>query len=393
MSTGSHRLTETVLIRFGLLAGFALLLALFASSPASAAEEPFTLEFNGSSIESELLSSFDAEGLSGPSSIEGTIDDAGRIKIPKGKFKLPVLDVSAIAQPLVGIDLPVEIEGYMGIEQAATGTFDSETGEMEIQTKAGLWVSINTQQLLGSLGGFGVELPPQLSLIISALGQNLTCGFSPMNVTFTTESTSLSQGQRFTRGLDGPGALTSEWSQLGPFAGKNKILGFIDACTAIQSLLPGLISGIGGGAVGGLDLGSLLESLDEVDLGPTGLTITRVVDLLPEPKTGARLTMAVASEQSGSRSAGVRSFKVTVRNLGETAASGTRVCATAPRRAVRGVRCIALGRIGPGTSKKAAFRLSLSRSAPRSAYKVTFRMSASGERTSVRTALLILGRR
>jgi hypothetical protein len=385
---GSQRLTVKNLFRMSFFVGLLLVLAASLAGPAAAAERPFTLEFDRSAIETGLVGDLDLEELSGPSSIEGTIDDEGRIKIPKGKFQLPVLDVSTIVQSLAGIELPVEIQGYMGIEQAATGTFDSQTGQMEIATKAGLWVSIDIQQLLGSLGGLGVELPPELSAITGLLGRNLTCGFSPMDVTFTTESTSLGQGQRFTRGLSGPGALTGEWSQLGPFAGKTKILGFIDACTTVRSLLPGLLSGIGGGALGGLDLGSLLEGLDELDLGPSSLTISRLVDESPPPASRARLNMTVASQRFGSPASAGRVYRLTVRNLGQTASLGTRVCARAPGRAVRGTRCVRLGTISPGRSKRASFRLSLTRSARRSAYQVTFRMTTSNGISSLRSVRL-----
>lgn len=388
MSTGSHRLTAANTFRVWLVAGFMMLLAGIAAGPAAAAERPFALEFDRSAIETGLVGDLDLEALSGPSSIEGTIDDEGRVSIPRGKFKLPVLDVSTIAQSLAGIELPVEIEGYMSIEQAATGTFDSRTGELEIQAKAGLWVSINIQQLLGAIRGLGVDLPPELSAVTGLLGQNLTCGFSPMDVTFTTESTSLGQGQRFTRGLSGPGALTAEWSRLGPFAGKTRILGIIDACTTIRTLLPGLLSGIGGGALGGLDLGSLLEGLDELDLGPSSLTISRVGVEPPQPTSRASLKMIVSSKRFGKPVNAGRVYRLTFSNRGRAPSLGTRVCANAPERAVRGSRCVRLGTIAPGQVKRVSFRLSLTRSARRSAYRVTFRMTSSNGKSSVTSVRL-----
>jgi len=392
MSIGRHRLTRVTLFGLGVLTGATLLLAAIAAGPAGAAEKPFALQFDESSIEAGFVGDLGLDALSGPSSIEGTVDESGNIKIPKGKFQLPLLDASAIAQSLIGIDLPVEIKGFMSVEQPATGTYDSETGKMEIQTKAGLWITINPQQLLSLAGGAGIDLGG--IDIARLLGDELTCGFSPMDVTFTTESTSLGQGQRFTKGLDGPGGLSGEWSQLGPFAGKTKIF-VIDVCSLIRSQLPTLISGLGGGAgidLGGFDIAGLLAGLDDLDLGPSALTITRTLDESPPPKADARLMMRVAAKRLGSPTAGT-SYRITVRNLGKSAASKARICAKAPSRAVLGSRCVRLGTIASGKSKRASFRLRLKRNAPRSAYRVTFRVRASGGISSVRTARLTRGSR
>jgi hypothetical protein len=350
---------EALAVFFGALAVTAMALLALTAGPARAADQPFKLDFDRSSIEMSLLGAVPLEELSGPSSIEGTIDENGNVKIPKGKFLMPVIDASAIGQSLAGIDLPVEISGYMGIEQAATGSYDRTTGQMEIQTRAGLWISINVQQLLGALGGLGVSLPPELGAITGLLGDNLTCGFSPMDVTFTTESTSLGTGERFTRGLQGPGALAGEWSQLGPFAGKTRVFGLIDACSLIRTQLPSLLSGLGGGAgidLGGLDIASLLSGLDELDLGPSGLTITRTLD---ESATPAALALEVGPRRRTLRSGRAAPFRVVVANRGGSAARGVKVCALAPKRRVRGVACRALGSIAPGQAKPARFRLGL----------------------------------
>jgi hypothetical protein len=396
MSIGSQRIAGFTFLRLCLLTGALMLLALVTAGSARAAEEPFTLQFDQSAIEAGPIGGLDLEGLSGPSTIEGTIDEQGNIKIPKGKFKLPVLDVSTIAQSLIpGVELPVAIEGFMGIEQPATGTFDRQTGQMEITTKAGLWVSIDIQQVLAALDGLGVDISGSLGALgplIGLLGDDLTCGFSPMDVTFTTEATSLGEGERFSKGLKGPGALTAEWSQLGPFAGKTKVLVF-DVCTLVRNALPGLLSGIGGGALGGFDLGSLLAGLDDLDLGPSSLTITRTLDETPPPPVDdPELKMTVAPKRLGSASSGT-SYRITVRNLGKSPASRTRLCAGASRKAVRGARCFRLGTIAPGKSKKATFKLRLKRNAPRSSYKVTFRMTAAGGISSVKPAWLVRGSR
>jgi hypothetical protein len=382
------------LSRLFVLVAALLLVGLAAAAPSRAAEEPFAIEFDQSAIEAGPIGGFDLEALSGPSSIEGTIDDEGNLKIPKGQFKLPVLDVSTISQSLIpGFELPIEIKGFMGVEQPATGTFNRETGQMEIATKAGLWVSIDIQQALAALDGLGIDLSGSLGAlgpVLGLLGDDLTCGFSPMDVTFTTESTSLGEGQRFTKGLQGPGALTGEWSELGPFAGKTKFLVF-DVCTLIKDALPGLLSGVGGGALGDFDLGSLLTGLDDLDLGPSSLTITRTLDESPPPATSTKLKMSVAPKRGSFKSG--TTYRITVRNLGKSPATRARICAGAARKAVRGARCAKLGTIAPGKSKRATFKLRLKPSAPRSSYKVTFRMTAAGGISSVKPAWLVRGAR
>ncbi len=379
------------------LAVAGLLAALALAGPARAAEEPFTLEFDQSRVDAGFLGGLglDVDGLSGPSSIEGTIDDDGRVKIPKDGFELPRIDVSTIAGSLTGFDLPVDIEGYMGIEQAATGNFDRSTGELEIDAKAGIWISLNPQQLLGALGGLGGALPPELSAITGLLGNNLTCGFSPMDVTFTTESTSLGTGQRFSKGLQGPGALTGEWSRLGPFAGKTRILVF-DVCSLIRSQLPGLLSGlvgdIGGGVLGNIDLSSLLSGLDELDLGPSALTIRRTLDESP-PTGKARLKMKVSPGRAKAKNGRPAIFRVKVKNVGTASASAVKVCRKAPEKAVKGTACRKLGTIPAGKAKKGSFKLRMTRKAKRSKYGVRFKVSSSDGTSGNRRAWLARSRR
>ena len=351
----------------------AALLVLSAGS-ARAADQPFTIQFDQSAIDVGLLGALPIDELSGPSSIEGTIDDAGNIKIPQGKFKMPVIDVG---QLLGGLGLPIDIKGFMGIEQAATGTFDRSTGQMEIQTKAGLWITVNPQQLLDLVPGIRESLG-QLSNLTGLLGNELTCGFSPMDVTFTTESTSLGTGQRFTKGLQGPGALSGEWSQLGPFAGKTRILIF-DVCSLIRSQLPTLISSLGGGAgidLGGLPIADLLDGIDELNLGPSGLTITRTVDE-STVLTPAALKMKIGPKRKLVRPGKAASFRAIITNKGGTAARGVKVCAVAPKRKVRGGGCRALGNIGPGKAKAARFRLKLTPGKRNRSVKVKFAMRSS----------------
>lgn len=390
-SFAKRRILEMGLIAIGLAGMLMLLTAAAGTTPARAVEKPFTIEFDQSRIEAGFPGDVGLDALSGTSSIEGTIDGAGNIKIPKGSFQLPVIDLSAMARSLAGVEIPVEINGFMSVEQAATGAFDRSTGKMEIQTKAGIWVSIDIQQLLDALDGLGIDVGGQLGALTPLLGgiDDLTCGFSPMDVTFTTESTSPGTGQRFTRGLEGPGALTGEWSQLGPFAGRTKILVF-DVCSLIRSELPSLLSGLGGsgGGIdpGDLDIAGLLDGLDDLDLGPGSLTISRTLDGSPASADRARLKLGVARKKRAASRDQVTRYRVTVENRGGSAASGVRVCAQVPRRSVRGGRCLGLGAIRAGKKKRATFKLRLEPGARKPGYPVSFRAKASGGISIARTA-------
>jgi hypothetical protein len=305
------------------------------------ADEPFRIAFDENEIELGPISNLPIGQISSGASIEGTVDAEGNVSIPKAKFTLPVL----------GIDEPVEIRGFMGIEDDATGTWDPKTGKLEIEAKAGLWLSIDIAATIQALQGAGVNLGSlgPLASIIGALG-DLTCGFSPMDVTFTTETTPLGSGQRFSKGLNGPGALTAQWSELGPFAGKTRVL-FLDVCTTIRGLAPTLLSGLAGNVIpgldlGGLDIGGLLQNLDNVDLGPSALTITRTVDESTPPDLRLLTSRKVITVRAG------RTARIPMRisNTGESPATGVTLCPRPSKSSGITARCIQVGTVGPGST-------------------------------------------
>lgn len=334
-------------------------LLLIAPSQSRAAEEPFRIDFDQSELQFGLLSDLPLGEIASTGSLEGTIDETGKVTVPKGSFRLPE----------VGITDPVSVKLFMGIESDATGTFNRETGELVLNAKAGVWLSVDLQQLLGILGTAGIGLPTNEPIIQSILGsvKDLTCGFSPMNVTFTTGETSLGSGQPFTAGPLGPGALTAEWSQLGPFAGKTRILGLVDVCQAIKMYAPELIQGgLGGVLPGGIDLGgldieSLLDNLDNLNLGPSSLTLSRTVDENPVPEppdTRPALKLSVTPKQRKVRSGRKTTVAVKVRNRGDAAASGVKVClkSSGPLR-VQGKRCRTFGKVMAGATQTRNFGL------------------------------------
>lgn len=340
----------------------AVLIAALTLPGHAAADQAFRIEFDDNQIELGPVGNIPIGQLSRSAAIEGTVDSTGRVTVPKGKFTLPVL----------GIDTPVSIRGFMGIEDEATGTWDPATGRLEIDARAGIWLSVNVSETLRALGDAGITIPNlgPLQFIIGSIGQ-LTCGFSPMDVTFTTETTSFGSGQRFTRGLKGPGSLTAGWSQLGPFAGRSGSGGFLDinpiACPLIRSALPGLLSGLVGNAIPGLDLGDfdiagLLDNLDSVNLGPSSLTISRQVDQSIPASLALRSGPVTLRAKAGKA---VR-VPIGIRNPGEAPATGVKACPRLPRSSRTGGRCVNVGSIAPGRTVSRSLLLKPARSAVRS---------------------------
>lgn len=355
-------------------AALAFLLAFAFTASARAADQPFEIEFDRSDVKIGLLGDLLGENglplgeMGSGASIKGTIAPDGTVTVPKGSFRMPEL----------GIDDPVRLRAFMGIEGPATGTFNPDTGQLELDTQAGIWIRIDAAALLdllgldigdllgGSGGGTGGL---NIGSMIKPLLSNLTCGFAPMDVHFTTESNSLASGKRFLKGPGGTGALTTEWSQLGPFKGQTKILGLLDPCQMLLDYLPGLIEGGVGGALpggvdlGGLDLAGLLANLNNLNLGPSSITLTRTVDeSLPpeeEPRAGKpRLRVRAVARAGRVRTAKRARFRVTVRNTGKAPARKVRICMTgfAIRR-----HCAGPGKLNAGGSRRKVFKVVVNR--------------------------------
>jgi len=346
--------------RFGIalavMAGI-LLAAVMLFAPGTArADEPFEIQFDKSDMKigaiGNLLGngSLPLDNVAAGGSIKGTIAADGTVTIPKGAFTMPEL----------GLDNPVKIRLFMGVDAPATGHFDRATGQLDLDTKAGVWAQVDVGALLdlagvslgdlnlGGIGGIGGMIKPLLS--------DLTCGFAPTNVHFTTESTSLSSGVRFADGPAGNGAITVEFSKLGAFAGRTKLLGMIDACQLLRSYLPSLIQGGLGGALpggidlGGLDLAGLLANLDNVDLGPSSITLSRTVAVAKPPRlkiTAVPVSRTVKPRQRPG-------YRITVSNVGGKDARNSRVCVSG--QTVRGA-CSALGVIPAGEAKSRVVRV------------------------------------
>lgn len=384
---------------------------LVAAAPASA-NEPFKIEFDKSNIQLGALGgvgNLPLDSLASGATLEGTIDGAGNVTIPKGNFQMPEL----------GLQEPIRVRGFMGIESPATGTYDRATGQLELDAKAGIWLAVDVAALLdlagldigdliGGIGGTGgINIGP----LITPLLNNLTCGFSPMDVHFTTESNSLASGSRFVNGPTGAGAITAEWSQLGPFAGRTKLLGLIDPCLLIMDFLPDLLEGgiPGGIDLGGIDLPGILANLDDLDLGPSAITLTRSlneppivdppiidppIDPVDPPAGRARLQLSVTPKQRRVRAGRPTVFRVKVRNTGNAAAKRVRVCLRGPGVGLL-VRwhCRRFGQIKARSAKVQRIRVRVRRNAPRRAGRFRFQLRSSNAPNRNSAARLLIRRR
>ena len=381
MTTGTKLSRRISFVAASMLA--VMMILLVSAGQSKAATEPFHVDFDQSDIQLGAIGDLPLEPLTPGASIDGTITD-GAVTVPADKFKFPEL----------GITDPVSVKGFMALEGPATGTFDSTTGQLDLDAQAGIYVTLDVKGLVTLLEANGVDLGTLLGgtggtgglgigTIIN-LVPTLTCGFAPMDVHFSTEGTSLAEGQRFNNGSpDGNGAISAEWGQLGKFTGKTKILGFLDACTTIKGLLPGLLGGLTSGTtlpidLGSLDLASLLNNLDAVNLGPSGITLTRtldtsvpVVDPDPTPDPAALKLDVTPKKTTVRRGKGIN-YRVKVANTGDKPASGVNVCVVLPQKALAGKRCQAVGKLGGSSVETRRFKVKVKASAAKKSYKVRF---------------------
>ena len=360
----------------GLVLGAMIALALMvAPSGSQAAEEPFAIVFDEDQVKIGLIEELPVEATTSGGSIEGTVDENGNVTIPPEGFKFP----------LYGLSEPVSIAAYMTTSEPATGTWNEETGQLVLDAETGIFLKVNVGQVLGALEGLGIDLGSSLGPLALLLNGDLACGFSPMDVTFSTEAEG---GARFTKGTLGPGALVAEWSQLGSFAGQAGVglSGF--ACPLIKSYAPTLLEGLVGGALpggldlGGLDIASLLDNLDALDLGPSSLALTRTLDENPpvvdppevlEPKLKLTVNPKQRKVQAGKSAV----FTVKVNNSGNGTANGVKVCLKSPGpKVVKAKRCGFLGKVGPGATRTHRFNVKIKKGKVKSA-KVSFELQAS----------------
>lgn len=379
-----------------ILAGLVALAVLFAPS-ARAEDKPFSITFDEHQVKIGVIPDIPVGATSTGGSITGTVDETGKVTIPAKDFVFPIY----------GLDEPVALSAYMSTTGPATGTWDEQTGALTLDAKAGIFLKINVGQTLDLLGGLGVDLGDQLGPLAGFLNGNLACGFSPMDVTFSTESEG---GARFAKGTLGPGAISAEWSQLGKFAGQSGVGFSTLACPLIKSQLPSLLEGVLGGTgtelpidLGDLDIASLLTNLDDLDLGPSSIVLSRSLDEStppveeppveePEVKT-PRLKLTVTPRKRKVRAGKKAMFTVKIRNSGDGTANGVKVCLRSPgKRVLKGKRCRVLGTVQAGSTQTRKFQVKVKKG-KRKSYKVGFELKAANASRSQASTRLLIRRR
>jgi hypothetical protein len=381
----------------GLRAGLftALLLIGLAALPTAAAAQskPLNIDFETNRVKIGPVDPLPVPLRDASSTIKGTVAPDGTVTVPRGGFRMPIY----------GIEDPVGIDFFMGVEKDATGTWDPETGRLELDTEAGIWASVEVRPLLDLLGELGVDVTETLGPLAGALVliPKLTCGFSAVPVRFTTEETAIGSGRRFTDGLGGPGSLTVGWSRLGTFAARTKIpLVNLDPCLLIRDQIPSLLTGLIGEQLpidlAGLDLASVLSNLDEVDLGPSSLTITRSANspeepMEPEkPKSGIvnkRLLLQIPRKPRSVRKGKATTVRAIVINRNREQVRGSRLCARTKGLSTGTRTCRQVGSIPASGKRRIRLELGVSRKARKGGHRIGFRVLAGGGLTSSREVL------
>ncbi len=355
---------EIVAYRMRALVVAAFLGAMLLASQAGVASaagtaEPFHIDFSSGVVKVGAIDNIDlatlADGSAG--SIDGTIQN-GVVTIPADGFNVVK----------VGIDDPFPLKAFLGVDGASTGTYDADTGELNIEATGGIWVTVDIAAAADALGVSlddllaGANLGALAPIVTSFLKEPLTCGFAPMDLHFSTSGGEApGPGTPFSDGLADPGAISASWSQLGPFAGRTKAYGLFDVCVIAKSLLPGLIqsalSGVGGSSLGslqGIDIAGLLANLDDANLGPSGILLTSSTEA---PPTAAKLRTKVLPRNRKIREGHATRFKVTVTNSGGSKATRVKVCVRHPNKALSVRHCQKFGNIPAGGSETRAFRV------------------------------------
>jgi len=96
------------------------------------------------------------------------------------------------------------------------------------------------------------------------------------------------------------------------------------------------------------------------------------------PKKPAALAVTASPKSKTVKVGKAATFSVKVANTGGTAASGVKVCAAVSSRVTVAKRCVTVGALAAGASKKASFTAKGTKKAKGHAYKVTFTATAAG---------------
>jgi hypothetical protein len=351
-----------------------LAMALFGASNAKAATpgDPVAVDFNyvGINVDAgigqlnDLVLTPDA-GL-GALQLRGTYTDAA------GAFTVP--KTGGLVFPDLALDVGVALEAQISLTEDATGTYDAATGAMTFNPSISLTIGVDDLALA----------PPPLNSFGSG---PLRCQLAPLQVSLSTSNGWPAAGNSFDAGTFLNGAVSGAWT----------IKPNIEALAGEQStcdLIGGLLQPVGGLWLAQSE--SVVTQLpaatapkpDPAVCGP-GFTgdPPNCVAIPPKP---AALSIQPKPKPVTIRRGKSGVVRVTVRNTGEVAASGVKVCGTIARKISKAPRCVTLGSIAGGASKTASLKLTVSKRAKKGSGNLAVKVTGGGglkASTSVRISV------
>lgn len=261
-----------------------------------------------------------------PATLTGTMND-GRVTVPKSGFVFPpkTTDVAS------GVEATVNLYANEDI----TGRFDAATGELTL--------SFN------------------LKATVEALGQN--CVIDPIKASLSTRYGKPYLGVAFSQGVDGPGALSGHWDDLPTPTGGS-------ICQIVGQLITG---------PGGIWMAHGISEARKCADDPTHPGCDESNPCANEPCPGEdegtpKLSLSVSPKSKKVKAGRSTVLKVKVRNSGDGAASGARICARVPRKKAQTRKCFKVS-VPARKSLTKKFRVKVKKKA-RGAFKVTFKLTA-----------------
>ena len=336
--------------RIGLVALIAsaclLVAALFGASSAKASTvgQPVDVDFNYAGIAvSASLGGLNDLVLT-PAAALGNVEMRGTYTSTTGDFVVP--KAGGLNFPDIAVDLGVALDAQIGLEEAATGNYNSATGAMTMNPKISLTLGVAD---LGALLGGSLGSGP------------LGCKVAPLDINLSTSGVWPASGNTFDSSSPiQNGALAGAWT-----------------------VKPNLVATVGPQATCDL-IGSLLEPVGGLWLAQSTSPVTYVAapdSLKPPPAVCAEgftgeppncvadpvvLTPAKVAVQGKPKAVTIKrgksgTVKVTVRNSGQVSATVVKVCGRISAKVAKAPKCVTLGTIAGGKSKTASLKIQTSK--------------------------------
>jgi hypothetical protein len=313
------------------LAATALAVCLSAwwAGSASADQVPFHSDLNHGIVKLGPVQANMLDDTTGPVTLDGTLDDAtGDFTVPVDGITLPPTNFT-YSFPGIG-DIPVKLTYTPN--GPITGNFDQATGALEAD------MSVDT--------------------LLNAFGTAVVCDFNPIPLHFSTAATLPFMAVPFASGLEGPGAVAADWTELpDPTFDPNSQLS-AQFCPTLGAL----------GVPGGVWLSH---------------------DIASPPKPAKLDKVAVEPKSKTVKYLGSASFTFSVGNSGDFDANDVELCVDVPKQLrLVGDECRSVGTLAPDGNASEKFKVKAKRSAAGRLLNLKF--TASGTDLAKRTATATL---